>query len=323
MKPPIFIVGEGRSGTTALRKMLGEHPAIWAVPKESYVFAKKWPQANPCYKFTKLDDLVLALAIGMNRVGQSLNKRGAAKYTRDVLAGGELESHIQGFMDSFKASEELSVIARNEAIQAIDVFDAICKFMLKQKSATRFVEKTPYHLYCLDEIRASYPEAKIIAIYRDPRAVVLSWLRRKASLKSLLGAAQSWSRATTEMLKHKADPNYKIIRYEDLISEPETSLKDLMNFIGEDFVPELLKEQKVNSSFEEQRGQTGMQLSSLNRWQEELSPLQIALIDKVCGQHDQELGLEMASSSNLFLGIYYLYQWFNSVVIKSLKFLSS
>lgn len=322
MKSPIFIVGEGRSGTTALRKMLGEHPSIWAVPKESYIFVDKWPQANPCYKFTKLDDLVLALAIGMNRVGQSLNKKGAAQYTRDVLAGGELESHIQKFIEDFKSSEEYSVMARNEAIQSSEVFDAICNFMVKQKSATRFVEKTPYHLYCIEAIRTYYPKAKIIAIYRDPRAVVLSWIKRKSSFKTLLGAAKSWARAVKQMLKYKDDPDYKIIRYEDLITEPETTLRDLMKFLDEEFSPDLLKEQKVNSSFEQVRGQTGMQSSSLDRWRQELTPLQIALIDKVCGEYYQELGVELNSKPNPILPFYYFWQWFNLLVSKSLKFLS-
>ena len=79
VKAPIFIVGEGRSGTTALRRNLAEHPNIWAVPKESYVFVKQWPQANPYYQSKNLNDLTVALAIGMNRVGQSLKKRGAAQ----------------------------------------------------------------------------------------------------------------------------------------------------------------------------------------------------------------------------------------------------
>ena len=53
MQDPIFIVGEGRSGTTSLRNIIGEHPNIWAVDKESYLFVENWPQANPYFDIYK------------------------------------------------------------------------------------------------------------------------------------------------------------------------------------------------------------------------------------------------------------------------------
>lgn len=319
MKAPIFIVGEGRSGTTALRRNLAEHPNIWAVPKESYVFVKQWPQANPYYQSKNLNDLTVALAIGMNRVGQSLKKRGAAQYTKDVLAGGKLDENIAEFLSEFKNSEDFKGI---QDANHLEVFDAICRFNIEKSGATRFVEKTPFHLFSLEDISARYPDAQVIGIYRDPRAVILSWMKRKNSSKSLLSAAFSWNRAARVMLAKQQDRNFKLLKYEDLISQPETTLRDLTDFLGEEFSPALLKEQKANSSFDEDRGKTGFKESSLDRWKTILSPMQIALIDSVCGKYYGELAIEPAlNKASSFLGLYYIWELCKLNLLKVLKLL--
>ena len=38
LKPPIFIVGCGRSGTTLLLRILGKHENIYAIEEESHLF---------------------------------------------------------------------------------------------------------------------------------------------------------------------------------------------------------------------------------------------------------------------------------------------
>ena len=91
-------------------------------------------------------------------------------------------------------------------------------------------------------------------------------MKEIASLKNLLSEKQ-----------------LQVIRFEDLISEPENTLKSICNFIDEDFVPELL-EDNHNSSFEDDRAETGFRKTSIKRWEQILTNKQIALIDMLCSR---------------------------------------
>ena len=44
LKPPIFILGSGRSGTSLLRSILNNHPDIYCMEGETHLFS---PESNP------------------------------------------------------------------------------------------------------------------------------------------------------------------------------------------------------------------------------------------------------------------------------------
>ena len=59
MKPPIFIVGSGGSGTTLLRLMLNAHPRL-AIPPESNFVPEVWKtfeRLQPCSPQTRREIL--------------------------------------------------------------------------------------------------------------------------------------------------------------------------------------------------------------------------------------------------------------------------
>ena len=281
-KRPIFIVGEGRSGTTVLRNIIGEHPKIWAVPRESYMFVDKWPQANPYFKKyqSNLEKLVLAVLTSMNRVGVNAHK---------ALSKKEVDTDIKTLEETYTKSQnyqELIQETQGKEINHLKVFDSIASFFTEEAQAHRFIEKTPYHLYYVDEILKFYPDAQIIGIYRDPRAVNLSWLNWQR-LKSTVATCSSWNKAMSTMKKLKdklPEDTFKLIKFEDLISKPEATLQDLCHWLKEDFHENLLKDQKANSSFSDEKKQKGFMTSTVDRWQKSLDPKQIALTNLMTGK---------------------------------------
>ncbi len=65
--------------------------------------------------------------------------------------------------------------------------------------------------------------------------------------------------------------NYHLIRFEDLISEPEKNVRELCEFLDIEFHPQILKPKRVGSSFT--REQTiGFDAKTLTRWQTHLKP---------------------------------------------------
>lgn len=292
MKKPIFIVGEGRSGTTTLRNIIAEHPNIWGVDRESYLFVENWPQANPFFKEyeNNFQRLLLSVFVSIKRVGLNAHK---------IIRSKALPEDIKNELDQFKESVEYAKLKKyfkkTEKIDRFEIFDAISNYYCKKLKKNRFIEKTPYHLYCVREILTKYPNAKIIALYRDPRAVCASWLKLD-NLKNLLGVCLSWNKAMREIKELKSElseDQLKIVRFEDLISEPETTLRSICNFIEEDFTSKLLElGNKSNSSYESDRKETGFRVNSLKRWQEVLSNKQVALINLICSKFYSDFDIE-------------------------------
>jgi hypothetical protein len=106
------------------------------------------------------------------------------------------------------------------------------------------------------ELLAWFPDCRVIHITRDPRAVAMSktndpsgtairvsqhprlaWLIRK--LNVLLVIAQ-YRRTARIHRRLRQFLNYKLFRYEDLLAEPEKTLRGLCEFIGVEFTQNLL-----------------------------------------------------------------------------------
>lgn len=310
-KKPIFIVGEGRSGTTLLRNILAQHRNIWAVDRESYIFVDKWPQKNPYFEKCKgdLPKLSLAVIAAMKRVGPKAHQ---------VMEQENIDDDIQEAYDEYIQSgsyKNLELMSSH-----IEVFDSIANYFSSKKGAQRIIEKTPYHINYVDQILNFYPDAQIIAIYRDPRAVVASWLK-KDKHKSFLGVCSSWKNAMSKILSMQgkySSEQINVLSYEDLISMPENTLKDLCNWLGEDFDKALLAEQKANTSFESK--EKGFVASNINRWQSTLSSEDIALVDHICSTKYGAFKLGVFSEKINYLSQAQLYLRFG---LELLKFIAS
>ena len=73
-------------------------------------------------------------------------------------------------------------------------------------------------------------------------------------------------------------PNYKLVRYEDVVENPRATIQDLCNFLEIDYVDRMLSPEQYGSSYESKLGNTGISKSSLDAWRKKASPLTTALI---------------------------------------------
>ncbi len=119
-------------------------------------------------------------------------------------------------------------------------------FFALREGKARWGEKTPRHIFCLREVLACFPEARIIHIMRDPRAAVSSAVRAfengEFSAFNVYHFTRYWLRC---MDVHKAqllakNPNYLAVRYEDFVADTEATLRKICDFAGLPYSPELL-----------------------------------------------------------------------------------
>lgn len=294
-KPPVFIVGASRSGTAMLRSIVMQDPDV-SLAGETHYF----------------DDLRPRFA--GRRVSEMSQKErdDCADYFRAIASrpygkGGNPE-------DAWFTREELLSYAAELGDDTDSIFEAYCKKFAERDEAVIWGEKTPRHVFRIDDILALYPQAQVICMVRDPRAVVASYrdwhsgddgsedlgqqLDKERVHKSynLVLASLMWRGATNAALqayKRHGSSRVKIVRYEDVINEPEQTVREVVAWLGLEFVPELLAVPLHNSSVMKVDHQAGISKAPQNRWRKVLSDREIGVIQRVSGAGLTEVGFAM------------------------------
>ena len=203
--PAPFVIGVGRSGTTLLRLMLDAHPEL-AIPPETRFVPRLIAAARP--QDATAADIVAMLTAERN------------------WADFGLEPEV--------VLERLSAAPKVTPAAAVRSFFGAYAARFDKD---RWGDKTPPYGSRMPMIWSAVHEAHFVHLVRDPRDVAVSW-RRFRELRGddpLTAAhwAQVWAQTIVETrVKASRVPHYLEIRYEDLVSEPEPTLRRVCEFIA-------------------------------------------------------------------------------------------
>ena len=166
-------------------------------------------------------------------------------------------------------------------------------------------EKTPAHIHYLPTLMSWFPNAKFIHTFRDVRAIFMSQKTKKATQENVnprlelirqsnliyegymaTGIVIRWLRSIQlhHQYQQRYPNNYYLLKFEDLIRDPETELRALCRFLEIDFAPDALEMKVVNSSFDKSNN-AGFERLSINRWQQFIHPITSKFIVSLCGKH--------------------------------------
>lgn len=207
-----------------------------------------------------------------------------------------------------------------DARDADGVFEAYCKSLAARENATVWGEKTPRHVFRIAEILRLYPEAKVVCMVRDPRAVVASYrdwknqggLRRaendpdyQAAIRAdeerarmsyhIVLASMMWrgsANAASEARTAFTPERVRLVRYEDVTDDPEATLRAVTDWLGIAFAPAMLEIPLHNSSTIRFAEQAGVSSAPRDRWREVLSEREIGVVQKVAGTTLRDAGYE-------------------------------
>lgn len=101
--------------------------------------------------------------------------------------------------------------------------------------------KSPGNTQNIDKLKAMFPDAKFVIIVRDVRDVALSWSRKWG--KDKLACAAKWDmrmRLGRQLAAELPAEDVLFVRYEGLLEDLEGTARDLCQFLGLDFAPEML-----------------------------------------------------------------------------------
>ena len=268
---PVFVVGCPRSGTTLLSLMIHAHPRL-AMPPESRFLLSTW-RARDRFGDLSTPAQRRALARACTRKGSRVRDLGLdpKALRRQILAAPPTLGSAFGTV--FKAYADLH-------------------------GRARWGDKRPLYYQEVDVLLRLFPDAQIVHIVRDGRAVV-------ASLKTMpwwpydsIGSMGAWAQATycarRDERRLPGDVVH-VLRYESLVADPEAELRRLCAFLEEDFDPAMLEPSEVRAVVPEGKTWHGnlsrsVGTARVEAWRSGLEPWELGLMETVLGRRLRDLG---------------------------------
>lgn len=118
------------------------------------------------------------------------------------------------------------------------------RFALEQ-GKRRWGEKTPFHTSHIQEMSRIFPDSVFIGIVRHPGAVAASL--RKNFHYTFREALSYWSATNLDLVRGGTPlgSRFALCRYEDLVLERESVLREILEFVGEPWHPAVLDHHRV------------------------------------------------------------------------------
>lgn len=275
---PVFICGHPKAGTSLLTALLDGHPAIIAYPEETLFFRRFLPaiQGKSFEETLSLADQLLIHIFEWNPENPPEHQRNYPDRDYSDIAASEVKKVFQSYLIESEKTEKDYLEA------AVYAFGAASGLVNSESQC--WVEKTPYNELHDEQIFDWWPEAKCIHIIRDPRDNFVSYHRKQLDW-SAKKFAWNWVRSTRDGLvnRMKFGPSrYMLIRFEDLLTDPEKITREIAEFLGIPWQVTMLQPTRVgkswrgNSMFAEKFQK--ISVDPIGRWEGRIDLVDLALL---------------------------------------------
>lgn len=218
---PFLIVGTGSSGSHLLSILLDKHRKLACGP-ELGIFDK------PIFYE------------GIETLRESLSRW----FEKGASTDGWFNyQHMFKNLDCyFTDRKDIRNYAQN--VESLRQFvDAFFGPYLEQRNKPRWGEQTLTNVYCIEKFLALYPKARIIHLVRDGRDVMCSLMKRGFPAYA---AAGRWLYDVAAATRFRGRPWYMEVRYRDLVTSPEESLREVCRHLGIEYQDVMLDPEVSN-----------------------------------------------------------------------------
>ncbi|MEJ2486897.1 MAG: sulfotransferase [Anaerolineales bacterium] len=255
---PVFIGGLDRSGKTYMRFMLESH--------SEFIFSKRtnlWPKYYQKYGQLEIQE-------NLDRCLDALAKN------KHILA---LELDYDLVRNEFLAGEKtyerlFEIIHQQYAVKQNKPFWG---------DQTEFLERYATH------IMSAYPNAKFIQMIRDPRDRFHAILEKSVKKHGIGVATSRWlsSAALGKKYQAKYPDQYKVIRYETMVTQPQSTMKEICSFLGVKYEPAMIELKDIprfmnKGSIDKMPKISPLSTDYIGKFQKYLSFDQIEFIQNLC-----------------------------------------
>lgn len=274
---PVFICGLNRTGTTLLMALLDGHPQMVVAPSETHFFLHFLPAAQHL-SHEKRIELARKMLLGVIDTENV--------YYKKFLCHVSVEWTLAMFLQISKSCHDIQ-----EFLPASILAYGLASNQISDD--TRYwVEKTPYNEFFVEQIFHFWPNAKCIHMVRDPRDYFASYKmrshRKREHSPSSLIMSWEWLQSVQKANKNEkiyGTQRYLVLRYEDLVRNPEETIAVVCRFLAIERRPSLLVPTKgggkVNWSGNAANGRAyqGIDSSILGRWTTTLTKREVLTIE--------------------------------------------
>ncbi|PNQ73292.1 hypothetical protein C1T31_07165 [Hanstruepera neustonica] len=283
----LFIIGSPRSGTSMFRMMLSSHESIVVPPECGFI--QWW--------YEKYKD--------WNKSSSQ-----SERMLNDFLTDLKTSKKIETWGLDFKALK-LLIIEESPVSYSQLMNMVILQYAFQNgKKPSVLGDKNNYYIDYLRFLKQTYPNAKFLVIIRDPRDVVCSYLNVNSlqtsseykpkfpnTIKEMSLDWYSKNMKIAEFLESINPSTYKIVKYEDLLSQPELELEKCTNLLDLEFEYSMMDFYKNNmepSELLDWKKKTNQQLDKNNtqKYLKQLTQSEIEEIVSVSGELMEKFGYE-------------------------------
>ena len=281
-----FIAGQAKSGTTLLAALLDNHPELLVLPEETAYFPTVLTKYAPRGRRAQFDYLTRESRSNVLFGGHSVRgKRDYADFPRAE------------FLENFERAA-FDRIESDLLVQMIEAYAAVSNIPLDR--IKRWIEKTPANRDHVSAIISRFPGAKLLVTMRDPRAILAAQIaiteKRARKDFSIYYVVAHW-RVAAKLVGRilHGEISGLAVRYEDLVTDPSTTMKQVCDYLEVAFEPEIvLRPTKIGRSWSgNSAAQTDFsEISSepVSRWERELSEDEIGWVEWHCRELMPEFG---------------------------------
>jgi hypothetical protein len=269
-----FFVGSGRSGSTLLRLLLMGHSRIHIPPETWFIIplVERLPLHEP------LSAAQVREAVEIITNDYRWQDMGIAATDLKSSAVGLHQPHLR------------------------DIIDLIYNDLLRPLGKARLGDKTPPYIAIVPQLASLYPEAKFIHLIRDGRDVAISFVQLGFAQRCHDGRRFEWIAAMRAAHNyrstHYADRILEV-RYEELVRHPQSTLRQICAFLGEEFEPQMVnrplqidavpeRERHIHAGLDQPVSPDGVAI-----WRRKLSAFQCFCMESCLRQYLVEFGYEL------------------------------
>lgn len=234
----LTISGSGRSGTTILSVLLTQAPGVFNIGQLRDVLAG-WAEDGPC----TCGESLTGCAVWGEVRRRVLPDHAAADMAQADAALRRFMAEAAALAD-WNAPEGLAHLAQAHR-GALDTLAALLRALYAVSGARVLVDSSKSPEFALACHLTGAVDLHVLNLARDPRAVAVSWARKKPG--KITQRLDAWGQRQRRLARWREAEglHHKSLRYEDFTESPQQALRDVLRWVGEELPPGLFDDART------------------------------------------------------------------------------